>query len=223
MTYYRPDAGVRIELSAQTFTNWVDKTANLITTELDLSEGDTAAHLLAEHHPIHWVSLVWTAALWQVGVCVAPAPADLAIVGPEAEREDFASPLSDADQVVACSLHPLGLGFSTDLPAEVVDYGTAVRSQPDVFLGVAATPGADLWEDSSGTFTWAQLSDLARTRLGADGSYGRRMVRPADARSGLLEGLVAPLLGDGSAVLIDGEVDQAMLDKIRADEQVAPV
>ena len=32
LTYYRPDRGERVEFSATSFANWVDKTANLLET-----------------------------------------------------------------------------------------------------------------------------------------------------------------------------------------------
>jgi hypothetical protein len=38
LTYYRPAAGERTEFSATSFANWVDKTANLLST-LDVERG----------------------------------------------------------------------------------------------------------------------------------------------------------------------------------------
>ena len=66
LTYYSAADGARTELSAVTFANWVDKTANLIV-DLGHEDGDPIDVALAEAHPAHWVTLVWIAAAWQRG------------------------------------------------------------------------------------------------------------------------------------------------------------
>lgn len=50
ITYYAPSSGVRVELSALTFVNWVDKTANLAVDDLDLAEGDVAVLQIGRAH-----------------------------------------------------------------------------------------------------------------------------------------------------------------------------
>lgn len=234
LTYYRPDAGTRIELSARTFANWVDKTANLVADELGLVEGDRAIHALATSHPGHWVSLVWTAALWQVGVVVSPGPqggssgADLVVVGPEAVTTAVPSPSGPGtdgtpspagDHVVACSLHPLGLGFSTPLPDGILDYGAEVPSQPDVYVAAPASPGAPLWQEAGAERDWASVREAAAELSGpVAGPHPRRLVRPTDAFATLVSALVVPVMQDGSAVVVDGVVEDRAVREIAAAE-----
>ncbi len=87
LTYYDGHDGSRIELSAVTFANWVDKTANLIA-DLGHDDGEPIDVALAETHPAHWVTLVWVAAAWQRGCPVNPgiSGAELLVVGPGDDR-----------------------------------------------------------------------------------------------------------------------------------------
>lgn len=229
LTYYHPAGGVRIEMSPRTFVNWVDKTANLLVDELDLAEGDTALLPLAADHPGHWTTLAWTAALWQVGLLVRDpydtdietvAP-DLVVTGPEQSEHGFAEALAiGARTVVACSLHPFGLGFPGSTPRGVVDYGAEVPSQPDVYVAAPASPGAPLWQLSDRTLAWHEVRQEAAALLHPDGTYGRRLLRPDSAYRTVLAALVAPVLGDGSVVVVDGPVEQRVVEEIAAAERV---
>ena len=108
LTYYELDSGVRTELSAVTFANWVDKTCNLIADEQLLDPGDVVELSLAATSPGHWVTAVWEVACWQLGLVVSVGsglPQSLVVIGP-----DVGAPQRGVD-VLACSLHPLGLGF----------------------------------------------------------------------------------------------------------------
>lgn len=228
LTYYAPSAGVRIEMSPRTFVNWVDKTANLLVDELDLAEGDSALLPLAANHPGHWTTLVWIAALWQVGVLVrdprdpgadAGCP-DLVVTGPEEYEQDFPAALATgARAVVACSLHPFGLGFPRPTASGVLDFGAEVPSQPDVYVAAPATPGAPLWREGDRTFSWHEVRDEAAALLHPDRTYGRRLVLPGQAYPTVLTALVAPVLGDGSVVIVDGPVEGRAVDEIAAAER----
>jgi uncharacterized protein (TIGR03089 family) len=228
LTYYAPSAGVRIEMSPRTFVNWVDKTANLVVDELDLVEGDTALLSLAGEHPGHWTSLVWTAALWQVGVAVldphSPGSAtgrpDLVVTGPEEYEDRFAEALAvGARAVVACSLHPFGLAFPRATPGGVLDYGAEVPSQPDTYVAAPATPGAPLWQADGSSRAWSDVRDAAAELLHPDGTYGRRLHRPEQAYPTVLAALVAPVLGDGSVVVLDGPLEGRAAEEIAAAER----
>lgn len=227
LTYYHPDGGVRIEMSPRTFVTWVDKTANLLVDELDLAEGDSAALPLAADHPGHWTTLVWIAALWQVGVLVhepsesaGHARPDLVVTGPEESGTGFEGARSlGAGTVVACSLHPFGLGFTGSAPAGVVDYGAEVPSQPDVYIAAPATPGAPLWQQADRTLAWPEIGGEAAALLHPDGTYGRRLLRPGTAYLTMLAALVAPVLGDGSVVVVDGPVQGRAVEEIAAAER----
>ncbi|HEU4907475.1 MAG TPA: TIGR03089 family protein, partial [Propionibacteriaceae bacterium] len=70
LTYYDLDSGERTELSAISFSNWVDKTSNLLVDDLDVDQGDVLSMPLAVEAPGHWLTAVWQLASWQVGLVV---------------------------------------------------------------------------------------------------------------------------------------------------------
>ncbi|HMR48946.1 MAG TPA: TIGR03089 family protein [Arachnia sp.] len=203
ITHYDLAAGSRIELSAVTFANWVCKTANLID-DLGVEPGSTLDLGLAESDPGHWVTLVWIAAAWQRGcgvVAGVTGEADLAVVGPADERR--------GPDTVACSLHPLGLGFAT-APAGCLDYAE-VFSQPDLFDGVPADPGAPAF----GAITHGEVAAVRpcdERRLFADPAPGWETARDL---------LVAPVLGTGSRVIAVGGDDEA-LARLAGQERAVP-
>ncbi len=114
ITWYDLDADYRIELSAISFANWVDKTVNLMAS---MGLDDPGLDRLVVGLPLlvtdpgHWVGLVWVMAAWQIGAQVQALPladldiVDLAVVGP---RDPHPVP---GAETIACSLHPLGAGF----------------------------------------------------------------------------------------------------------------
>jgi uncharacterized protein (TIGR03089 family) len=70
LTFYDLDSGARTELSATSFSNWVDKTSNLLVDEVAVGEGDVISMPLAVEAPGHWLTAVWQLACWQVGLVV---------------------------------------------------------------------------------------------------------------------------------------------------------
>jgi uncharacterized protein (TIGR03089 family) len=210
LTYYEPATGARTELSAVTLLNWVDKTSHLLDA-LGLAPGD-AVHLpLAGTAPGHWVTAVWELACWQVGVAVrpdAPAGVDLVVTGP-----DWSAFARSRVDVVACSLHPLGLPLGAELPAPVLDYALEVRGQPDVYPAAPAPPMAVAWADAERRLSQADLV------AGPAAHPARRLVRPTAPWATAQAALVVPLLGGGSTVVVAGEVDDAQLARIRSDER----
>ena len=212
VTYYDTDAGVRTELSATTLANWVAKTSNLLTDELLLSPGASVELLVADRDPGHWMTLVWALACWQTGAVVTlgrPDEAQLVVCGPaygEVEPGDA--------ELVACSLHPLGLGLASGVPAGVVDYATEVRGQPDVWNGVPVASDAPAWRDRERV--------LDQTELVAVGpASGRRLlVRPGEAWSTLRDAIVVPLRDGGSSVVLAGTADDQRLTQIGLAERV---
>ena len=189
LTYYSAADGARTELSAVTFANWVDKTANLIV-DLGHEDGDPIDVALAEAHPAHWVTLVWIAAAWQRGcpVNLEATGASLLVVGPGDDRR--------AEVTVACSLHPLGLGFRPPVPG-VIDYAE-VFVQPDAH-------------------------DEASSLLDVPGDVAVRDTRllladPPPGWEAVAQALVAPVLGDGSTVVAVGYAP-AGLDALAVSER----
>lgn len=211
LTWYDLADSARTELSAISWANWVDKTANLLIDEYDLGPGDLVQLDVLAERPRHWMALVWAAACWRAGCLASVADtdsADLLVTGP--------NPPSDPDvPTLACSLHPLGLGLR-DLPAGVADYATEARLQPDSFLGGPADPAAPAWRDAD---TELSLADLESPAI-AD----RIEVTASDPFPVIAQAVLGPLAGGGSAILLEdtGNTDNAQLRRrVLADEKVA--
>jgi len=210
VTYYDPAAGERVEFSATTFANWVDKTANLLGT-LGVEQGGLVAGPLAVTHPGHWVSLVWPLACWQAGAAWAavappvPAGAGLVVVGPADPH-----PLLP-DATIACSLHPLGLPLA-GLPAGVLDYTGNVLAEPDAHWAAPVLPDDVAWLDGERSASYLDLAGLPP-------SPDRVLVRPSSPWQTLADAVLRPLLGGGSAVVVAGDVDDAGLARIAASEK----
>lgn len=193
MTFYDVPAGHRTELSATTFANWVNKTANLLE-ELGGESGDTVWLPVLASHPGHWVGAVWTVASWQAGLTATltdRATAAVGVAGPEGVPPDFAA------ASVACSLHPLGLGFDHAVNADI-DYAD-VLTQPDTYLALDRNVDEDLarlaWDTPA--VTVGQLAD--------DPARDDRFVLvPEDPQAVVTDGVWACLLGTGSVVVVSG-------------------
>ena len=69
-THYDEASGSRVELSGTTFTNWVDKTVNMLDG-LGVEAGAPVHLDLVNTDPGHWVTAIWVAAIWQRGCPVA--------------------------------------------------------------------------------------------------------------------------------------------------------
>ena len=197
-TFYDLESGARTELSATTFSNWVDKTSNLLVDELAAGEGDAISMPLAVEAPGHWLTAVWQLACWQVGLVVdltdRPHPAAV-VTGRHwqghAEREIF-----------ACALHPLGFGFGEPLPDGVRDYAIEVRRHADKYFGYLPEANATGWVDAERTLNQAELGDV-------DGPPARRLVRAGDPWATCRDGIVTALVTGGSAVvMVGGDAEQ---------------
>ncbi len=206
LTWYRPETGTRTELSVKTFANWVDKTANLLET-LDVT-GLVSVPLLAEH-PGHWMSLVWPVAAWQRGCSISPGldpAAELVVVGPDDPR-----PHPPA-LTIACSLHPLAIGLR-DLPQGVLDFTGEALAEPDAHHAAHVVAGDPAWLVGGTTLSHADTGAMAP-------QPGRVLVRPTTPWETLEAALLAPLLGGGSAVVVEGPVADDALARLGAAERV---
>lgn len=199
-THYDDDA--RIELSAVTFANWVDKTCNLLE-DMGVDPGEVVQLDLARSHPAHWVTMVWVAACWQRG-CTASLDADpgavLVVAGPDA--------VADGRMTVACSLHPLGVGFPV-APQGCTDYAE-VFSQPDAHVAEPLAPTAIAVAPDVTFQMLREVTPRPQRLLATDPASGWDTIRDL---------LVAPLLGGGSTVVVIGANDQKA-ERIREQERV---
>ncbi|WP_341729190.1 TIGR03089 family protein [Brooklawnia sp.] len=201
ITWYDLDKGFRTELSGRTFANWVDKSANLLVS-MDVEELPRVANTLLVTDSGHWVGLVWTMAIWQLGGQVVASPRerlastdllDAAIVGPADPH-----PVPGVE-TIACSLHPLGGGFESR-PDGVTDYAE-VLSQPDVHWRVP--PEDPVCFEGECPQRWDDLANVSPT--------GERvLLQPGpDPWTMVCRALAAPILGGGSAVIaVGGESGQ---------------
>ena len=218
VTYYDLGTGERTELSAVTVTNWVNKTCHLLVDEYGLDLGDVVELDVARTHPGHWVTICVELACWSLGVTLAVddgADADagvrLVVAGPlYSTAADHATELG-AD-LLACSLHPMGLPFAERLPDGVADFSLEVRGQPDQYEAVTAPEDELAWRSPEATLTQAEL---AATRE----STQRRLLRPSTPWATARDGIVAALIGGGSVVVVVGE-DEAALERIRETENI---
>ncbi len=210
MTYYDIQAAERVELSATSFANWVDKTANLLAG-LGVGEGVVAGPVSVDH-PGHWVSLIWPLAAWQHGCAYAAvdrhraAGAEVAVLGPDEVG------LIGGTTTIACSLHPLALGLP-GLPSGVLDYTTEALAESDAHWVVPADPDALAWIDAERELSHAAVAALPPSR-------GRVLVRPTTAWETLSAALLRPLLGGGSAVVVHGDIDPDALARLAAGERI---
>jgi uncharacterized protein (TIGR03089 family) len=215
ITYYDLGTGERTELSAITVSNWVDKTCHLLTDEYGLDIGDAVLLDLARTHPGHWVTACLELACWRLGVCVvveddAEAPR-LVVAGPlYATAIDRAAELG-AD-LLACSLHPLGLPFAERVPGGVSDFALEVRGQPDQFAALPVPADEPAWRSSEAALTQADLDAVG-------GFAARRLVLPSTPWVTVRDGVLAALVGGGSVVVVVGD-DDAALARIRQTENV---
>jgi uncharacterized protein (TIGR03089 family) len=198
LTYYDVSSGERVELSAISFSNWVDKTSNLLVDEVAVSEGDAISMPLALEAPGHWLTAVWQLASWQVGLMVDLTGDSLAAAVVTGRHWQGYR----ARDVFACALHPLGFGFDEPLPDGVRDYALEVRVHADRFFGAPPDPDATAWIDDERTLSQTDLVTI-------EGPALRRLVRASDPWTTCRDGVLTALTTGGSAVIVvDGEADQ---------------
>lgn len=205
LTWYSPGTGGRTELSVKTFANWVDKTANLLDT---LEVSGLVAGPLSADHPGHWMSLVWPLAAWQRGCGYIPLPdpaAELVVVGPESPQPHPRA------LTIACSLHPLAIGLR-DLPSGVLDFTGEALAEPDAHYATEVAAGALAWLEPGEERSHAGTGQVTR-------QLGRVLVRPTTAWETLAAAILGPLLGGGSAVVVEGPVDDDSLARLAVAER----
>lgn len=195
--------GPRTELSAITVQNWIDKIINWLD-ELGVEPGEPIAAPLLVDHQAHWTSQLWAVAALVAGtplvLCpgAAAAQAPLTITGPDLlDPSDLATAGWPIHEVIAASLHPLGMGFAQPLPDGVTDMHE-VLAQPDVHL-LPPTPDAEApaLVTEQGTTPHGELALAAMTT---------RQVRPSEHLVGtgiITDGLAAAIHAGRTVVLVE--------------------
>jgi uncharacterized protein (TIGR03089 family) len=217
VTFYDDATGERVELSVATFENWVAKTAGLMRDGLGVDSGSRVAIDL----PAHWQALVWAMACWATGAeavlgvagVAGKNDADIAVTGPDLEN-------TDAPDVVALALRPLGGRFTTGLPDDVLDYAVEVPLYPDRF-GPFLPPKPDdpALTDSESTQTFSELVRTAQQRA-ADlrlNSEARVLVAAENLSTAIADALLLPLVTGGSAVLVRNEAAESRPGRVAAE------
>jgi uncharacterized protein (TIGR03089 family) len=209
LTYYDVESGARTELSATSFSNWVDKTSNLLADEVAAGEGDVISMPLAVEAPGHWLTAVWQLACWQVGLVVdITNPSRPAAVVTGRHRPGYVEGV-----IFACWLLPRGFGVGEPLPDGVRDYAIEVRSHGDRYVGYPPEPEATAWVDAERTLSQADL-------VSDNGPPVRRLVRAGDPWATCRDGILTALVTGGSAVVVvGGGADQ--VTRIATSEHVA--
>jgi uncharacterized protein (TIGR03089 family) len=127
LTWYGPD-GERIELSGRVLDNWVAKTSNFLSEELDAERGTRVRIDL----PAHWKSVVIALAALQTGaVLVDDGEADITFVGPEGTAAHDGAAAGGVR--VAVALGALEMAFPGELPPGTLDYAALVRQFADSY------------------------------------------------------------------------------------------
>ncbi|GAA2739421.1 hypothetical protein GCM10009867_35420 [Pedococcus aerophilus] len=205
ITFYEdtdgPTRGERIELSGKVLANWVNKAANALQEELDVSPGSTVRLDL----PPHWRSVYWALATWSVGATVVTG-----------------TPSSDEQDDVLVTTDPAAAeGFPGE--AVLVTLAALARRAPDADPArTAMDEAAELSSYGDQFAAWEEPDDAdpALRTDGEDTAYGEvvtdrgwdRGVRVHLEGTDLAEVLSAALAAwavDGSVVISRGGLDEA--------------
>jgi uncharacterized protein (TIGR03089 family) len=116
VTFY--DGSERIELSYKSLDNWVAKTANFLTDEIEVNRQDSFYLDL----PAHWLKIVWLLAVWACGSRVVSTRDQASYIVSN-------NPIEGDD--IYCSLQVMGK--LPEPPAGFVDFITEVRRCGDFF------------------------------------------------------------------------------------------
>ncbi len=206
LTWYGPD-GERVELSGRVLDNWVAKTSNFLSEELDAGRGTRVRLDL----PPHWKSVVIALATLQTGaVLVDTAPADITFTGPESHGGEAGGGVR-----VAVALGALEMAYPGELPAGALDYAALVRQFADSYEPFDPPVEGDPAVDGQHTFTQTELF----SRFAVPAADGARVL--VAGSSGLMDAL-ARLIGawsaGGSAVLAHPGIDD--VEHLRRVENV---
>ena len=218
LTWYGP-GGERVELSGRVLDNWVSKTSNFLTEELDAEPGTRVRLDL----PPHWKTAVVALAAWQAGaVIVDDGDADLTFVGPDTAQPGTAQQgteqpgMAQAGTRIAVALGALETSYPGQLPDGALDYAALVRQFADSFDPFdVPSPADEALRSAGASFSQTSLLDEFATST----TPGARVLIPSgEGLPAVLAGLLGAWAADGSAVLLHPEVEDT--EHLRQTEQV---
>ncbi|MGO4188065.1 TIGR03089 family protein [Pseudarthrobacter sp. TAF60_1] len=208
LTWYGPDSE-RVELSGRVLDNWVAKTGNLLQDELDAEPGMR----LGLDLPVHWKSLIWALAAWQLGM-------ETVIDGGAAELLVTDKPATEAgkyDAVIAVALPALAMRWPGNLPPGVLDYAAEVRSHGDILMA-HSDPSASGCAITDHEGTRHLHADLL-TGFSARHEAGvRLLVTAGDGLEAALASCLGAWHSGGSVVLAHPDVK--LTDQLLATERI---
>lgn len=166
LTYRDLATGERMELSAASLGNAVDKTAGMLRDELDAEPGA----IIGVHLPLHWQRVVWLGACAATSTVFAPGadPDDCDVLVLDRARLGL---VGSAREDVLVSLAPFGLPDGAGVPPGVTEAAVAMRGHPDTFVPWdPPTESTPLLRTAPGTLSQGDLmaraaEELSRRRL----------------------------------------------------------
>jgi uncharacterized protein (TIGR03089 family) len=217
LTYYDDESGERTELSATSLANWVAKTANLLRHELGTGPGDRVAVLL----PAHWQTAAILLGAWTAAAVVGTEPDGAAVAFATADRLPEAAA---AGEVFALSLAPLGRGFRAGPPAGARDYSVDVLAMADRWSGRPVPDAVPALDTAGGTVTAGDLVEIALRRAAELGLVAGDRVLSTQrwaSPTAWLDGLLVPLAGAASVVLVANPDETRLTAKVEAERVTA--
>ena len=216
VTYYDPESGGRIELSAATHDNWVAKAAGLLADEFDVGPDSVVVVDVGRH----WLLHVWAWSAWALGASVglpdAAGQADLLVV---AADSPLLAEVTARAPVLACRTDAFARPLGRNTPEGAIDVMADIANYPDQISLPLPTASRRAVTSAQGSIDGRTAVETAR-RIPA--GHGNRLLVSTDPRS--LEGLLAATLSAatmaGSTVLLDPAIDQAAKQAIVTQEKI---
>lgn len=215
LTWYGP-GGERIELSGRVLDNWVAKTSNFLSEELEAERGTRVRLDL----PAHWKSVVVALAAWQVGAVVLDGDASAAEItfgGPGTLQDSADDAVAPGGERVAVALGALELAYPGELPEGTHDYAALVRQFADSFEPFDPPTPDDVALASAGEELTqeALLRDFAVPAV----EGARILVGAGEGLRDVLARLLGAWAAGGSAVLLHEEVRETAT--LRSAEKIS--
>jgi len=213
ITAYDEATGARTELSVTTYANWVAKTANLLTDEYLLDEGEVIRLAL----PVHWLGPVFVGAALLAGLGTttdAGRSVALSVSGPAGVENPGSTP------TLACSMTPFATPLGSNLPAGADDYGKLWPGQSDVYAGAAPRPDTPATLVNGEFVSQAELIATAARHSAA----GARILTDANLTEPFHQPLLlGALVAGGSVVSVAAPRDADWATRYAAERPTAVV